>query len=396
MLINKLVDKMRWKKKVLKALAPAFLSGAVACSDNAQGALFYQNGKTDRSGKVTISDKSFLIKDKYKPLENITVHYLESKKSYLVLAVDEQGSHFPEINSGDLHQSKQKLNQQSLLREILMVLDIAKLAYRFHEDNQTREKILLEEQENANRYCMTLEQMKNDYIDVPAGIVFLAPQLAGYDTESFEVAVTTPLKTLLEERLISKYGRQQGYQVWEPKTRASLCGEEYAGLVCKIDREILSKKLWNHAEAPLWRITGPCNPESDAERWTEPNTTENNVVDNGENASTFTACELPSCVDYSIDSCDPPCIHAFGRCTMPCLTDNDCRYEGVPMKCYDLKLFDEQLSGKGCFLQSCEEGCPENTICLDVPLNYNRINFNFRPNSIILYLQSCFDPQCLD
>lgn len=408
---------MGWKKKVLKVLAPAFLAGALACGDNLQGQggalsyqLFYQKGKTDRSGKVIINDKSFLIKDEYKPLENITVHYLESKKSYLALAVDEQGGYFPEITSGNSinsNTSQQNL-KQPLWGEILLVMDIAtRLAYDFQQDNWSRKKNLLEEQENVNRYCLTLEQMKNDYIDVPAGILLLAPELAGYETGGLKIALTTPLKALLEKHIITKYGRHSGYQVWEPKTRTSLCEEEYTGLVCKIDREILSKKLWNQAEVPLWRISGPCEVESTVEKWTEPNTSER---ENGEKvSSTLAACELPSCVDYFTDFCAVPCLHAFGRCTLPCSTDNDCRYEGVPMKCYDLQslcehsdlqevqpLFCEQLSGKGCFLQSCEEGCPENTICLDVPLNYSKINFNFRPNSITLHSESCFDPQCLD
>jgi len=67
------------------------------------------------------------------------------------------------------------------------------------------------------------------------------------------------LKTLLEEHIVSKYGQHQSYEVWEPKTRVSLCGEEYEGLVCPIDSESLSKRLWNQAEVPVWKIVGSCD-----------------------------------------------------------------------------------------------------------------------------------------
>ena len=265
---------MGWKK----SLATVLLASTINCGNSVEGLLSYQKEKTNSSGKVTINDRLFFIKDKYGPLEDITIHYLESENKYLSLAIDQQGSHFPEIRNGTINNFQSK----PLLGEILMIMTVAKLTYDFYKNDQARENILLEEHKNVNRYCMTLEQMQKDYLEVPAGMILLSLELAGYRMDEIKIAATTPLKSIVEKHIIGKYGEYESYEVWEPKIRVSLCGEEYDGLVCNIDSESLSKKLWNKAEVPLWRIVGSCqSPET--ELFKETRTDEEfNLIDNGD------------------------------------------------------------------------------------------------------------------
>lgn len=269
---------MRWKTAVAKALAPVLLTAGInACSDDSKN-LAYQKAVTDFSGRVTFNDTPFTVKDDVN-LEGITVHYLESDDHYLTLAVDGRGRHFPAVKGNSIDTVEYNLTQKPLLQELVIIMSLAYQGYKLYRSTQSPDRILLEETENINRYCISLEQMKNDYIDVPAGILSLAP--AGDDAEEMEIAVTTPLKMLMENYVIHKYGEQEGYEVWVPKIDTSFCGRDYQGLVCPIDTQKLSQKLWDRTNAPIWKIIGPCSLDDTGEREASNETQERfNLVDN--------------------------------------------------------------------------------------------------------------------
>ena len=241
---------------------------------------FFQSEKktTNFSGMVSFVHQSENIPVNVRSelgssLEGIVVHYIHKGNKNIVLSVDPLGNYFPEVTNFSLSETDSfaltlnenlETQKQPLLgAAIVLIMKGIGLGNKIYKEaSKMQWGDLLEEGKDVNKYCMTLAQMQNDYIDVPAGLILLAAEQAGYDTEEIKIAVTTPLKEIFETYILYKYGEQAGYEVWSPKEAVNLCGGSFEGVVCDITTESLSQKVWNPDGVPVWKIVGACIPKS--------------------------------------------------------------------------------------------------------------------------------------
>ena len=247
------------------------------------GLLSHSKKTTNSRGDVDFGGLRAKVTDEDgKQLQGITVHYLTRGGKSLVVAVDSHGRYYPQIESFSSDSSstsqdalsaldtlEQRLQQpqkpqrlqQPLVSTIAVVLGAVKLGYEIYKTmSQSERGELLGSEDNVNRYCMTLEQMQISYIDVPAGLILLAAEQAGYSDEEIKTAVTTPLQEIFERYIEQKYGRHSGYEVRVPKITRSVCGSDDVGTICDINDGRLDK-IWS-PEVPIWEIVGPCDPNS--------------------------------------------------------------------------------------------------------------------------------------
>ncbi len=241
--------------------------------------LVYANKRTTTaSGNVTFFSRSgqeIIVTVKNSEgsrLEDITVHYLNKGRENLVLAVDRQGNYYPEIEQFTTSSRSSALKQDSLElqtfalsgEEVTILLDVVKPAYKIVTEDMRMEGNLLEQDENYNKYCMTLDQISKG-ISVPLGVMFLAAESAGFGplTKVIKLATVTPLVYIHDMYIRDKYGTHDSYEVWAPKTAMSICGEEFEGAVCDINDGQLSR-LWD-PDLPFWQIRGPCERQQPTE-----------------------------------------------------------------------------------------------------------------------------------
>ncbi|MDP3734596.1 MAG: DUF1566 domain-containing protein [Nanoarchaeota archaeon] len=341
---------MEWKKTVAKAAASLLLAAGInACSDESKN-LAYQQAVTDSSGRVTFNDTPFTVKDDV-TLEGITVHYLESNNHYLALAVDGRGRHFPAVKGGSIDTVEHNLTQKPLLQELIIIMSLAYQGYKLYRSTQSPDRILLEETENINRYCISLEQMKNDYIDLPAGILSLAPA-AGDEAEEIEMTITTPLKMLMENYVINKYGEQEGYEIWVPKIDTSFCGNDYKNVVCPIDTPKLSQRLWNKAEVPIWEIKGPCRLDDTGEQDAAAETPEKfNLVKNSDG----TISDLRNSLQWFQNAQNLPWRDAVSYCNNYNFDSSGWRLPTAQ----ELEIYILETPINGCYAPILFNGCDE-------------------------------------
>jgi hypothetical protein len=258
----------------------------VCIGGSSQETKYVQSEKkvTNSSGELefTLNGENVPVKIKNENgegLEGITVYLSHKGNKNILVSVDPQGNHFPEATDFNLTSTDNyaltlseevEQQQQPLVGIIALIMGVATLGYKIYKEaTKTQWGDLLEEGKDVNKYCMTLEQMQNDYIDVPAGLILLAAEKAGYDTEEIKNSVTTPLKEIFEMYIQTKYGTHEGYEVWSPKEAVSLCGGNYDGVVCDITTESLSQNVWNPNGVPVWKINGYCQPKSSCVPQTE-------------------------------------------------------------------------------------------------------------------------------
>ena len=117
---------------------------------------------------------------------------------------------------------------------------------------------------------MTLEQLSHSEIEIPAGLVMLASDAAGFQGEKIKVAVTTQLKDIFTNWIVQKYGALPAYEVWVPRTAINACDEHDYGTVCDISTDRLSQRVWNPEGMPYWEIRGGCNSDSPPENPSTP------------------------------------------------------------------------------------------------------------------------------
>lgn len=221
--------------------------------------------RTNAQGEVSFPERNVravVRNEDGNPIPGITVHYAFKDEKNVVLAIDPSGNYIPEraVFSGtSLRRGGNRRYAASVGEFIEFVLENPKAVDEIVEQlGRPHSGDLLEEEEDVNRYCMSLEQITNKTIDVPAGLVVLAPEAAGVNTTLVRRAATALLGEIAERHIISRYGEQAGYEVWVPRTAMSVCGEEFDGAVCDISGGQL-EQIWN-PELPYWRINGSCTP----------------------------------------------------------------------------------------------------------------------------------------
>lgn len=382
---------------VLRRILPYFLAGALgaaACTDQTQEdttLLKHTVTMTDNNGIAVVEGHTIHVSDEQQhPLEGIAIHHLQRNEDYLSLAVDPQGNYFPERRGSVI--AAKSLRAEGYLDEILFVLEKADEA-QIIEPYTAPGRTLLEESTAVNKYCLSLEYMESAYIDAPIGIIALLGTLAGRDLEEIKNKLTTKLKSIFEQHIVTKYGRYEGYEAWVPKTAISLCGEEYDGIVCPVTSEALARQIWS-ADLPIWEIRGACSPEQQRNNPAAGNR------DIG-NSSSQASCDLPACVQYGVHRCEEPClfIQASASCIPPCQTDNDCQlYNGYLMKCFDLSVFNQE-GKRGCFVTRCHYDptvCPTEFPCTSLAgKEQMQTASGAEPFGALMDQYSCFNPNCL-
>lgn len=201
-----------------------------------------------------------------KPIPDVTVHYAGNQHGAILVAVDSLQRFQPEavqlsfestVSSPPRNAINQSLKSTYPLDIPLGPIETGIKAY---EILSTDERQFLGQRGSVNRYCMTLEQILHSEIDIPAGLVLLAAEAAGLETEIVRIAITTPLKEISSRWILRKYGEQVGYEVWVPRTAVNLCGSEYGSqAVCNLTTEDLARQVWN-TNMPYWEIRGKCDP----------------------------------------------------------------------------------------------------------------------------------------
>lgn len=240
--------------------------------------------RTDQNGQTTFQEEGRNVPVRVKDIEGnllaeIDVHYLFGENSNTILAVDNRGNYLP----GKLSFTGAKIPPTSTRRhgfggegsdlESMIELTIEAitttrdfLVEECVELAEYQEGDVLERGEDVNRYCLTREQILNNTINVPAGLVFLAVPADPLTSCLLRIGTTTTLREIAEYFIISRHGKQEGYEVWVPRTAVSLCGENYGNDICSVsDKESqnILPALWNpnpNSQAPYWRINGACTP----------------------------------------------------------------------------------------------------------------------------------------
>lgn len=398
--------KIGWQK-LIKVLAPVLFSGAIHCGSvehnfkfSGNSNLNYHVGKTDAEGKVSLNGRKIQVRNSVQALEDITVHYLADQQNELILAVEGRGNYFPKM--------EETSRQTFFLRETELVPDQFSSGNAPSDDSsdssldqviyleegsgyrltpQSPRKLLAED-ENVNRYCLTLEQMQQDYIDVPFGLI----SLTGL-SEEIEIAVTTPLKFFFERYVISRYGRHEAYEVRVPKITTNLCDENEIrrdqNILCFINTDSLSQRIWSQADIPLWEIRGSCNSFNQT-NGNEQNEGYEPTNHNSNNQTTTYNCTLPSCIQYGEFTCQDPCVKRGNSCILPCESDADCQNEDFPLKCAEVN------GENGCYLIPCADGCPSGTECLSFPdYGFQKLDNGAEPIALAQDLDSCYKRECL-
>src|SRR3989344_5202977 len=218
---------------------------------------------TDLEGKAYLG-QPVQVRNEVNVLAGALVYQVQgSNNSYLTLGLEqdsrplparqESSAAFSEYGEDDFEANRSSLNKSALIPEIVLLLQTARSLDYARRDAQKQRRQFMGDLNNVNRYCVTLEQMTESYIRVPMGII-------GVASEEIKIRALVPLERLFERYVVKRFGQQEGYEVWVPKTAVNLCGEDFSGIICPIDQEVLSERLWMHANIPSWDIKGPCDP----------------------------------------------------------------------------------------------------------------------------------------
>jgi hypothetical protein len=235
---------------VLECLLALTVAGT-SCSGKGD-LLNFDFAVTNRQG-IAALDKTVKVQNKEKTLEGIFVYQVKGRnESYLSIAVDPTGKHLPEMNQTKYFFVKKGVKKSGLVAELGMILLGVTAFGTAYKDAKNQEEHFMGEDENVNKYCVSLEQMVNTNITVPMGLIGIA-------SHEIKFATLTPLKWLFEKYVVSTVGMHNGYEVWVPKVSVNLCGSDYEGVVCKIKNEESAKGLFMHQPVPAWEVKGNCD-----------------------------------------------------------------------------------------------------------------------------------------
>ncbi len=224
-------------------------------------------GMTDSSGNVvlTVDGEDVTVKVRTEwgtPLDNTSVHYLSGGSATTFVVVDPKGNYIPQrtVLEDTVRQSlTTETVEQPLLGTIALIMGAVTLGVKVYTElAKSSKRDVLERGTAVTKYCMTREQMSNDLIGVPAGILLLTATEAGVDIEELKIAAMTPLKEIFERYIVSKYGNHAGYEVHVPVVAVRVCEGKYDVAVCDPNdlRTIFDPNL------PYWKIAGTCTPST--------------------------------------------------------------------------------------------------------------------------------------
>jgi len=228
------------------------------------GPFSYKMKKTSSKGEVSINNIPIHVTSaKGNNLENIAIHLIYDSKNFMAMAVDNKGDYLPDFIEGS---SVQFNGKNDFLGIAKFVLSFLESSHKVVELSNPKKMKLMEDSGNMYKYCASLEQMKHDYIDIPAGIIELAPKVAGFETLHLKIVGTTSLKYIFEKYMENKYSGWEGFEIWTPKTAISFCDD--GKVVCNVDDYLKLDKIFNSNKvtasetAPLWKIAKECTPQS--------------------------------------------------------------------------------------------------------------------------------------
>ena len=237
--------------KRLATMVAAVLS--VSSCVGKQDILDVQIEHTDREGRAYLG-QPVQVRNEVNAIAGALVYQVHgSNDSYLTLGLELDSRPLPARQESGEAPSERGVNRSALIPEIFLLLQTAKSFDYARRDAQKQRRQFMGDLNNVDRYCVTLEQMTESYIRVPMGII-------GVASEEIKIRALVPLERLFGKYVVKRFGQQEGYEVWVPKTAINLCGEDFSGIICPIDQEYLSEKLWMHANIPSWDIKGPCDP----------------------------------------------------------------------------------------------------------------------------------------
>lgn len=226
---------------------------------------------TSLTGEATLFNQKVQITDDFhQPLQNITLYGHHSDQATLLLAVDPSGAHYPSfyVSPTPVQQSAQKADstnnfaQQASPLETEDLLTLVMKTYQWGKGIMSTltstEGELLSEQDDLRTYCLTAEQMKNNYVLIPAGILVLTSP-DGLTAKILHIAQGAFVNEVFNTYINTMYGEQAGYLVSVPTQTTNLCGDD-DGSVCIISSESLSRQIWSKQEIPYWEIQGSCTP----------------------------------------------------------------------------------------------------------------------------------------
>lgn len=246
------------------------------CIDPGQEMLSYQQKVTSEINRIefgmTVDGRVHrtyvLVKTRSEePIPGITVHYAANPHGEIIVAVDPQHRFQPEVvqrifSSTTSSLSSNKIHQAVRVDSIDIPLNPIVTGKKIYDLLSSDERQFLGRAGPVNRYCMTLEQLQHSEIEIPAGLIMLASDAAGFKAEKIKVAVTTTLKEIFANWIINKYGVLPAYEVWVPRTAVNVCDEQDLAAVCDISSDALSRRVWN-TQMPYWEIKGGC-PNDDS------------------------------------------------------------------------------------------------------------------------------------
>jgi len=340
------------------------------------------NSTTDQNGEanLNIGGRNFPIKaenEQGSSLAGVELTGYSDGIHYLIIGSDPRSDYFTEWNDESIVSLEVQIEsnfttiQQPLLLDVILTF---KSVYDFGSDTRhfidVNKPELLREDENTTKYCITMEQLNNNYIQLPANIIlFIAKQVGVVNDESVEEinrSVIGPIKWLYENFIKLKFGEQPGYIISVPKFKPPVCSYfTDDGMLCVIDDQELAQKLFDDYKAIV--IEGPCTPGSACED-------ECNYGERGCYANNVEICEQFDCTEWVFEeSCDGDQYCENGSC----LTGNGCvddcnfgeiRCDGDNIeRCSDYDSddcsewgFDRSCDGE----QYCEDGeCVNNSGC---------------------------------
>ena len=299
------------KKKLIELITVTLISGTFMANNSCDVInnrfLEHDLKKINSLGMVELGKRNILVKNRNgKPLQNINVYYLSDEKNEIVLAVDPLRDYYPEKEEF----SKLEPNKSALIAETILIMDFVENYNNLHQDTTKGPGKLLSIEENTHRYCSTMDNLENSVVNVPFGIISIGHT-------DIKVALSTPIKTIFRNYVEKQFGKHEGYEVSVPKESVNICGSDYDNVVCTIDSESLSRKVWEPQGMPYWKINGPCNlveKEIDNNYGRSNDIIEDNPV-NDENHNN----------DVNDTNCEGSQIYKEGKCLQKrCFSNDDC------------------------------------------------------------------------
>lgn len=222
------------------------------------------------TGRVEILGQEVRVVDEdEQPLGGIEVYGQTNSQGTLFLAIDPSAEHYPDFQlrstgKQDGYANRNFAQKQDALQSdglITLVMETYQWGKNVLSMLSSTQGDLLSDGEDSNLYCMTRQQMKNNYVLVPAGIIVLAlPE--GTASKILKIADGIVINEIFNTFVQVLYGEQEGYLISAPRTAIDLCADADHDPVCPITTESLSQQLWGKQGIPYWEIIGACTPST--------------------------------------------------------------------------------------------------------------------------------------